>query len=114
MAGVQVRDLTDFGGGPSGTIARNVVLLDASGNPIAFSPANPGVVTANLPADATASGTLGASNAAVTMSVAGGIHGVAYELDAGLSASTVLLEATLDDANWFTINSVTEAGIVRS
>ena len=52
-----------------------------------------------------ASGALGVLDAAVTIN-AEGAASVAWEVDTGTLAGTVIMEGTLDDTNWFTLNIV--------
>lgn len=61
------------------------------------------VPTANV----TASGALGALNDTLAIA-ADGAGGIAYEIDTGTLAGTVLFEATYDDTNWFAINAVAD------
>lgn len=67
------------------------------------------VATTVNPANRTASGALGALEAAVTVNAegAGSIH---WEIDTGTLAGTVTPEATLDDTNWFGVNAIENNG----
>lgn len=61
----------------------------------------------------TASGALAAAGNAVTVSAqgAGTVH---WEIDTGTLAGTVIAEATLDDANWFSVNVIENDGTISS
>jgi len=69
------------------------------------------VLTLPQPLNRTASGALGALNAAVTVA-SEGVGLVHWEIDTGTLVGTVVFEATLDDTNWFAINAITIAGAV--
>ena len=71
------------------------------------------ILTTVNPANRTASGALGALNAAVTIN-SEGAGSVAWEIDTGTLVGTVILEGTLDDTNWFTINFVELDGTVSA
>ena len=67
----------------------------------------------NDPTNIAASGALGALNNAVTIRTEG-MGGLAWEIDTGTLVGTVLMEATLDDTNWFTVNVVELDGTISS
>lgn len=72
-----------------------------------------GLVTRPLLNNRTASGALGALNAAVTLA-AEGMGTVNWEIDTGTLVGTVVFEATLDDTNWFAINAMRIDGTIIS
>lgn len=72
-----------------------------------------GLVTRPLLNNRTASGALGALNAAVTLA-AEGMGAVNWEIDTGTLVGTVVFEATLDDTNWFAINAMRVDGTIIS
>lgn len=57
-----------------------------------------------------ASGALGALNAAVTRTVDRGQATIVWEIDTGTLVGTVVFEATLDDTNWFSVESIALSG----
>lgn len=63
------------------------------------------------PTNATAEGPLGALDAALDISAqgAGTVH---WEIDAGTLSGTVVFEATLDDAGWFTVDAIQLDGTI--
>lgn len=69
---------------------------------------NQGLVVRPFNTHATASGTLNALNAAVTIP-SENAGSVAYEIDTGTLVATVAFEATLDDSNWFAIRAMDSA-----
>lgn len=117
-----VRDAVDDNDG--GAFAMNqkrgqfVTLEDSASNEIASAVAattgsERGLLTREIPANRTASGTLGALNATVVIN-AEGTGTVHVEVDSGLVSSTIVFEATLDDTNWFAVNAVNPADTIKT
>lgn len=61
----------------------------------------------------TASAALGSANAAVTIN-SQGTGTIIWEIDTGTLVGTVVFEATLDDSNWFAVNSMRIDGTIIS
>lgn len=70
-----------------------------------------GITVRPLNLNRTASGALGALNAAVTVATEGA-GSVTWEIDTGTLSGTVTPEATLDDTNWFAISAIRLDGTI--